>query len=72
MKLEKRTQFCTECALAYYKPFYEPLWLAKIMWIRAHKQNHTLERISNVSEDYRNGQEDERERIIKLIREASK
>jgi hypothetical protein len=72
MRLEKRTEFCTECSLAYYKPFYEPMWLAKIMWIRAHKQNHTLEKIDSVSEDYRNGVEDGEQRIINLIPEYMK
>lgn len=55
LKLETRTEFCTECALAYYKPFYEPKWLAKIMWISAHKKKHTQENIDSVSESYKNG-----------------
>lgn len=67
IKLEKRIELCTECALGYYKAIWEPMWLAKIMWKRAHAQTHTREAIENVSQDYRNGQEDERERIIKLI-----
>jgi len=69
MKLEKRTEFCIECGLGYYKPFYEPMWLAKIMWKSAHKKTHTEDRISNLSQDYRNGVRDGEEAVIKLIPE---
>ena len=71
MKLEKKVYFCTECALGYYKQLWEPMWFAKFMWKSAHKQEHTLENITNVSQDYRNGLEDERDRIIKIIKERS-
>lgn len=68
MQLEKHIEACTECGLAYYKPFYEPMWLAKIMWIRAHKKNHTEEKIkSTLDTEYEWGVMDERERIIKLL-----
>ena len=70
-KLEKRVYLCTECALGYYKPLWEPMFVAKIMWKRTHEIEHTQERITNVSMDYQKGVEDggeqERERIIKLL-----
>lgn len=72
LKLETRTEFCTECALAYYKPFYEPKWLAKIMWISAHKKKHTQENIDLICDDYKNGVEDGQDKIIELIPEYMK
>lgn len=66
-KLEKRVYLCTECALGYYKPLWEPMWVAKIMWKRTHEIEHTQERITNVSMDYRNGVKDGQDKIIELI-----
>lgn len=54
---------CDGCGLGYFKPWYEPMWLAHKNWTEAHESYH-----GNSQRDY--GKKLEQERIIKLLEDA--
>ena len=59
---QKLIQECDECGLSYFKPWYEPTWLARRNWAEAYEAFH-----DNSQRAY--GKELERERIIKILEE---
>jgi hypothetical protein len=71
MKLEKRIELCQDCGMGYWKPFYEPMWLARILWKSSHSQYHGSDRHDAVVESWQvTARQEERERIIKLLDET--
>ena len=71
-KLEKRIELCDDCGLGYYKPFYEPMWLSRILWKSSHDpyhhENYNGDDRMGVGEQWRQtGRDQEREQIIKLL-----